>query len=129
MLIRAKSWDWELFDAAFPSGDVGFRKPELKFYNHVLEKIGHVHTPDRVVFVDDKIENVLAARSLGIRSIQFQDRHETTRQLQNMLENPISRGEAYLLKHAQNLASLTDSGDTIRENFAQVLIYEATGNR
>ena len=46
-------------------------KPDPDIFRRALEVIGAL--PEHVVFVDDLIENVLAARSLGLHSYQFVD--------------------------------------------------------
>ncbi|HEX2831917.1 MAG TPA: HAD family phosphatase [Thermoanaerobaculia bacterium] len=54
-------------------------KPEAEMFRRALEVIGTL--PQHVVFVDDLIENVLAAQSVGIRSFQFVDAESLTREL------------------------------------------------
>lgn len=46
-------------------------KPDPELFRRALEVVGSL--PQHVVFVDDLVENVLAARTLGIRSFQFVD--------------------------------------------------------
>jgi putative hydrolase of the HAD superfamily len=46
-------------------------KPDPEMFRRALEVIGAL--PQSVVFVDDLIENVLAARGIGLRSFQFVD--------------------------------------------------------
>lgn len=52
------------------SYEVGSRKPELKIYRTALERCGL--KPEEVVFIDDILEYVNAARSLGILGIYYQ---------------------------------------------------------
>ncbi|KAI5917034.1 hypothetical protein F4810DRAFT_716849 [Camillea tinctor] len=47
--------DWPLFDRVFTSATAGMRKPELRFYLHVLDNIGLAG--NQVVFIDDKEKN------------------------------------------------------------------------
>jgi HAD superfamily hydrolase (TIGR01509 family) len=54
-------------------------KPDPDMFRRALEVIGAL--PQHVVFVDDLIENVLAARSIGIRSFQFTDTDTLTKEL------------------------------------------------
>ncbi|EEB93777.1 hypothetical protein MPER_07526 [Moniliophthora perniciosa FA553] len=61
--LRTRHVDWSLFDHVFTSGSVGERKPNLGFYRHVLQTTNI--DPARTIFVDNKLENVLSARSLG----------------------------------------------------------------
>ncbi|HKR66550.1 MAG TPA: HAD family phosphatase [Thermoanaerobaculia bacterium] len=46
-------------------------KPDTEIFRRALEIIGAL--PQHVVFVDDLIENVLAAQTVGIRAFQFRD--------------------------------------------------------
>ncbi|RPD57560.1 phosphatase yihX [Lentinus tigrinus ALCF2SS1-7] len=61
--------DWSIFDKVFGSAVIGERKPDLAAYEKVIAETGI--DPSTAVFVDDKIENVEAARSLGIHGIVF----------------------------------------------------------
>lgn len=61
--------DWSIFDKVFASAVLGERKPDLAAYEKVLAETGV--DPATTVFVDDKTENVEAARSLGIHGIVF----------------------------------------------------------
>ena len=61
--------DWSIFDKVFASAVLGERKPDLAAYEKVVAETGI--DPSTAVFVDDKIENVEAARSLGIHGIVF----------------------------------------------------------
>lgn len=54
-------------------------KPDPEMFRRALEVIGAL--PQHVVFVDDLIENVLAARSVGLRSFQFRDAETLEREL------------------------------------------------
>ncbi|KAG2043476.1 HAD-like domain-containing protein [Suillus americanus] len=126
-VLRTKPADWSLFDGIFTSAGVGERKPNLGFYKAVISSTGV--DPSRTIFVDDKIENVLSARSLGMRGIVFDDHRKVVRALYNLLGDPVERGRQYLTVNAKKLLSVTDNGIFLRENFAQLLILEATDNR
>jgi glucose-1-phosphatase len=54
-------------------------KPDPEMFRRALEVIGAL--PQNVVFIDDLIENVLAARAEGIRSFQFVDAVQLKREL------------------------------------------------
>ncbi|KAG1723184.1 HAD-like domain-containing protein [Suillus paluster] len=125
--IRNKLADWSLFDDIFTSAGVGERKPTLGFYKAVLSSTGA--DPSRTIFVDDKTENVLSARSLGMRGIIFDDNRKVIRALYNLLGEPVERGREYLTLNAKKLQSVTDTGILLRDNFAQLLILEATHDR
>ncbi|HYH05889.1 MAG TPA: HAD family phosphatase [Thermoanaerobaculia bacterium] len=54
-------------------------KPDPEMFRRALEIIGAL--PQHVVFVDDLIENVVAARSIGIQAFQFIDTPTLEREL------------------------------------------------
>lgn len=53
----------DLVDVAVATCTLGVHKPDAGAYQHAAAALGV--QPDEVLFVDDKIENVLAARALG----------------------------------------------------------------
>lgn len=71
--LRAMEYVWELFDGIFASGYLGMRKPDGVFYEFVLGEVGAGDRPGSVIFVDDKLENVDAARRSGMVGVHFQD--------------------------------------------------------
>lgn len=85
--------------------------------------------PQNAIFLDDKSENVLSARSVGIHSIVFDDMNKVARALRNLVGNPIQRGQDFLNSNAKTLNSITNNDITLEENFAQLLILEATHDR
>jgi hypothetical protein len=103
------------------------RKPDLCFYKFVLDQIKA--EPSSVVFVDDRFENVTAARSLGIHGIVFDDVNRVRQALRTFVCEPMGRGQAFLDARAGQLESETNFGQGVAENFAQLLILEATSNR
>ena len=122
--LRSKSADWSLFDKVYTSADAGERKPNLGFYRYVLDDTAA--DPRSVLFVDDKPENVLSARSFGMRGIVFDDQERVFQAIRNAVEDPVQRARSYLQKNAKLLHSVTSNGYTLKENFAQLLILEAT---
>jgi 2-haloacid dehalogenase len=83
-LYALSNWSAETFPAALPrypflgwfdgivvSGDVRAVKPDRRIYDALLERYDLQR--DSILFIDDVAPNVAAARSLGIRSIQFTD--------------------------------------------------------
>ena len=57
------------FDVLIWSFQHRMAKPELEIYELLLEKLGTA--PEETLFLDDKIENIEAARHLGILGLQF----------------------------------------------------------
>ena len=126
-VLSTKMTDWSVFNRVFTSGRSGIRKPDLSFYRHVLEETKLA--PEETVFIDDKTENVPAGESLSINSIVFDDNTSVTRALRSIFENPLERCDQFLRRNAKHFDSITDSGDIVPDNFAQLLIFDATQDR
>ncbi|KAF6762993.1 Haloacid dehalogenase-like hydrolase-domain-containing protein, partial [Ephemerocybe angulata] len=131
-VLRTKPADWSIFDRVFTSGAAGERKPNLGFYRHVISETGV--DPHTTIFVDDKHENVLSARSVGFHGIVFDREDAVRRALRNLIGDPVARGKAYLEANSGKLVSLTSAtakqpSVILHENFAQLLIIELTSNR
>ncbi|KAI2910665.1 hypothetical protein CBS147343_9864 [Aspergillus niger] len=82
-LLRNTEYVWHLFDRIFASGYVGMRKPDLEFYQWVLNVTGL--TAAEGIFVDDKEENVAAAERVGMLAIHFRNAAATSKELQALL--------------------------------------------
>jgi len=54
-------------------------KPDPEIFRRALEIVGAL--PQHVVFIDDLIENVMAAQTIGIRAFQFVDAESLTKEL------------------------------------------------
>lgn len=67
------------FEMQIFSAEVGLRKPDPGIFQHVLDLIGA--DPEEVVFVDDFVENIQAARKLGLRTIQFRNSRQASADL------------------------------------------------
>lgn len=63
-----------LFHYACYSNEVGYRKPDKEIYTLVLDRENLI--PGETFFVDDKAENVEAAKELGIQAVQLTDRNK-----------------------------------------------------
>lgn len=59
----------ELFDGILVSSDVHLVKPDLKIYELLCDTYGL--TPQACVFIDDRPENVEAAKTVGMKGIVF----------------------------------------------------------
>jgi putative hydrolase of the HAD superfamily len=71
------------FDVFVTSAEVGIMKPDPHIYTITLERL--TVSPTEAIFVDDFIENVEAARSLGMQAIHFLDPLQLRRQLEERL--------------------------------------------
>jgi putative hydrolase of the HAD superfamily len=68
VLLATHSWISN-FDVHVWSYQLRLAKPDPAIYRHLLEKLGT--QPGETLFLDDKLENIIAARELGIQAIQF----------------------------------------------------------
>lgn len=69
-------------DKIFVSYELGLLKPDKAIYQSVLARLNA--KPEEVIFIDDKRENVEAAKSLGINGIVF-DRNTISRQIKTLI--------------------------------------------
>ena len=84
--LMVKKWKIEsAFDQIFISAEIGIAKPDERIYKFTLEKLGIA--PEEAVFVDDFIENIEAARVLGMHGIHFKEPEAAMRELRDLLKN------------------------------------------
>ena len=57
------------FEACFVSGELGLLKPYPEIYRHVLDSLSVA--PDKVVFIDNRADNVAGAEAIGITGHVF----------------------------------------------------------
>ena len=60
---------YDIFDNIFLSNEIGFIKPDMVKYKYVLRKLDT--KPKKCIFIDDKIQNLVPAKNLGIIVIRF----------------------------------------------------------
>jgi putative hydrolase of the HAD superfamily len=79
----------------FISSDLGVRKPDREIYERMLATLGV--EPAQVVFVDDRIKNLDAARQLGIETVCYgvdvtgiSNGHRAISRLAEILDEPIN---------------------------------------
>jgi putative hydrolase of the HAD superfamily len=58
------------FSVSLSSCYLGMRKPELAIYRRALDILGK--PADRILFIDDREENVASAEAAGLKGIRFQ---------------------------------------------------------
>jgi FMN phosphatase YigB (HAD superfamily) len=121
--LKAILPSWDLFDAEFTSFEAGMIKPELAFFQHVIDSVG-LADPTSAIFVDDKLVNINAARSFGIRGIVFKTPKALMRQLRNELLDPVTRARHYMKANARNHVSQIEDGPEFPDAFSQFLIHK-----
>ena len=67
--LRNRQGVEEFLELSVISGDVGIRKPDAEIYQTFVETSGYL--PAELLFVDDRMTNVEAARNLGIETVHF----------------------------------------------------------
>lgn len=69
-----------LVDLLVFDDEEGVSKPDARIYLITLERLAV--RPEETIFVDDKIENVEAARYLGMRAIHFQNARQAVAEIE-----------------------------------------------
>lgn len=78
--IAVTEWPFlRLFDGHVVSGEEGVTKPDPRIYRILLDRFGL--RPERTFYVDDQLQNVEQARSMGLRAELFIDAQTLRRQL------------------------------------------------
>ena len=69
-------------DLSLSSCYLGLRKPEPAIYRRALDILGK--PAERILFIDDRAENVATAKSVGIMTIQFKGADALRRNLESL---------------------------------------------
>lgn len=64
----------DFFDVVVVSGDVHYRKPDLQIFAHFLKNANT--RAEECIFIDDRSSNLIAAQSIGMKTIHFVRREE-----------------------------------------------------
>ena len=79
--ILDKSGILDIFEFQFYSHKIGYAKPDKRIFKYVLDNVSF--KPSELFFIDDKISNVKAASSMGIKSIKYINSKKLKQDLQN----------------------------------------------
>jgi len=71
------------FDVSVFSAEIGMAKPDLAIFSHILHLLSVM--PSESIFVDDNMQNVIAARDIGMNAFQFIDPQQTEHQIIDLL--------------------------------------------
>ena len=71
----ARQFDLEFFDGIVISADVHVTKPDIRIYEHLLEKYNL--KAEECLFIDDRADNVEGAIKAGMNAVQFNGNFET----------------------------------------------------
>jgi putative hydrolase of the HAD superfamily len=72
----------QYFKVALSSCYLGLRKPDLAIYKRALDILGRA--AERILFIDDRAENVAGALNAGIRAIQFKNEEQLRGEFANL---------------------------------------------
>lgn len=78
-----------LFRRIFDSSELGMRKPEPRAFQAVVDAIGVPAT--RILFFDDLLPNVEAARACGLQAVHVRDSTDVTRAVAPLLARHSAR--------------------------------------
>ncbi len=95
-VLLSNAWDnlrkqleerWKIdgvFDYIFISAEMGFAKPDPAIYKAVIDSLDQ--DPSELIFIDDFVENVKAAREAGLNAIHFRNRDQALADLADYLD-------------------------------------------
>ena len=73
---------FSLFDGLVFSGPIGLAKPQQEIFHHLLNQYSLI--PGDCIFIDDRLENIAAAETVGIKGYLFDGNAEALRQALNI---------------------------------------------
>ncbi|KAJ4258005.1 hypothetical protein NW762_008142 [Fusarium torreyae] len=126
-LLKEEIDSWDIIDHFFASSIVKQRKPDIAIYAEFLEKAQV--SASSCIFVDDRIESVATAQTLGLRGILFKTADSLITTLHNLLGDPVARAKAYLELNAKDLFCTLSTGQKQPDNYSQLIILQNTGDR
>lgn len=71
-------FDLEFFDGVVVSADIHIVKPDVRIYEHILEKYNL--KAEECLFIDDRQDNVEGAEKAGMNAVQFKNDFEEIKQ-------------------------------------------------
>ncbi|KAG9495654.1 hypothetical protein J7337_012208 [Fusarium musae] len=126
-LLKYEIESWGIIDRFSASSDLRERKPDLAIYREFLKQ---ARVPaSSCIFVDDKIDNVTAAQTLGFKGIVFKDNDSLVRVLHHSLGDPVARARTFLRQNAKRMFCTLSTGQMQPDNYSQLVILQNTGNR
>lgn len=76
-----------IFDDIFISAELKLSKPDPKIFQHVIAALDA--DPSTLIFVDDFVENIEAAREAGINAVHFRSREQALIELAEYLDTDL----------------------------------------
>jgi len=87
---------YDIFDNIFLSNEIGLIKPDMEKYKYVIKKLDT--SPKKCVFIDDKMQNLVPARELGIIVIRFESFERFKETLNELVIGDISKDLRYEIR-------------------------------
>ena len=78
----------DMCDMVIYSHEEGVMKPERRIYEILVERLGVA--PHEIVFLDDREENIAAARDIGIHAVVFHDTDQAIADVEAILHANVS---------------------------------------
>ncbi len=78
-----KAGVYDDFTEEFFSNEIGYRKPDKKAFEYVLNALDA--DPENVVFIDDDSRNIQTASQLGIKTVLFKNEEDAVSQVEKYL--------------------------------------------
>jgi len=75
----------KFIDKIYISQELGYRKPDVMFFKKILKD--YEIKPDELLFVDDMKRNILAANSLGIKTVLLKNFKELEKEVLKKLKS------------------------------------------
>ncbi len=75
---------WHLFEGIVFSAPLKMIKPEPQIYKHLLDEYNL--TARGSIFIDDQLENIIAAKKLGLQTIHFRNASQCEAELKTKLD-------------------------------------------
>ena len=81
--LDKKTEVFDLFDFVFESKEIGLRKPDQAFYDHVIKEVNIL--PNKIIFLDDLGINLKPAKAMGITTIKVISESQAKKDLGEIL--------------------------------------------
>jgi HAD superfamily hydrolase (TIGR01509 family) len=72
----------QVFDGVFSSAEMGVKKPAPEYYEQIVQALGA--DKKDMLYVDDTVANVEAARAMGIESVVYEGVEELEEKLNDL---------------------------------------------
>ncbi|KAF4435943.1 hypothetical protein F53441_13371 [Fusarium austroafricanum] len=126
-LLKDEIESWGIIDQFVSASDLGQRKPDKSSFYGFLEQTQESATS--CIFVDAKLQSVIAAQTLGFKGILFDNTQSLVRKVHNLLGDPVTRASRFLKRNAKNLFWMLSLKQMQPDNYSQLMILQNTGDR